>query len=375
MKTFVTVIGARPQFIKAAPLSNELRKRNREFLVHTGQHYDDNMSDVFFREMGIPAPDRHLNVGSDSHGAQTAAMLAKIEQVLEEVKPDAVIIYGDTNSTVAGALAAAKLHIPVAHVEAGLRSFDRRMPEEVNRVVADHLSTWLFTPSEVSVRQLATEGITKGVHDVGDIMADSVRVFAPLAERQSGVLERLALQPRSYSVATIHRAANTDDPARLAGIFEGLCRIPGPVVLPLHPRTKAAVQRSKLEHLLSNTEAATSDTRQLVVVPPLGYLDMLQLQKNASVILTDSGGMQKEAYYLGVPCVTLRDETEWVETVKAGWNHLVGADPARIAAAWEKCSACEIRERPLLYGDGRAAERIVEILAAEPACGLSMLHS
>ena len=374
MKTFVTVIGARPQFIKAAPLSNELRKRNREFLVHTGQHYDDNMSDVFFREMGIPSPDRHLNVGSGSHGAQTAAMLAKIELVLEEIKPDAVIIYGDTNSTVAGALAAAKLHIPVAHVEAGLRSFDRRMPEEVNRVVADHLSTWLFTPSEVSVRQLATEGITKGVHDVGDIMADSVRVFSPLADRQSGVLERLALQPRKYSVATIHRAANTDDPARLAGIFEGLRRIPGPVVLPLHPRTKAAVQRSKLEHLLSDTEAATSDTRRLVVVPPLGYLDMLQLQKNAGVILTDSGGMQKEAYYLGVPCVTLRDETEWVETVKAGWNHLVGADPARIAAAWEQCRACESREWPLLYGDGRAAGRIVEILAAKPVCGSSIPH-
>jgi len=374
VKTFVTVIGARPQFIKAAPLSNELRKRNREFLVHTGQHYDDNMSDVFFREMGIPAPDRHLNVGSGSHGAQTAAMLAKIELVLEEIKPDAVIIYGDTNSTVAGALAAAKLHIPVAHVEAGLRSFDRRMPEEVNRVVADHLSTWLFTPSEVSVRQLATEGITKGVHDVGDIMADSVRVFSPLADRQSGVLERLALQPRKYSVATIHRAANTDDPARLAGIFEGLRRIPGPVVLPLHPRTKAAVQRSKLEHLLSDTEAATSDTRRLVVVPPLGYLDMLQLQKNAGVILTDSGGMQKEAYYLGVPCVTLRDETEWVETVKAGWNHLVGADPARIAAAWEQCRACESREWPLLYGDGRAAGRIVEILAAKPVCGSSIPH-
>jgi len=374
VKTFVTVIGARPQFIKAAPLSNELRKRNREFLVHTGQHYDDNMSDVFFREMGIPSPDRHLNVGSGSHGAQTAAMLAKIELVLEEIKPDAVIIYGDTNSTVAGALAAAKLHIPVAHVEAGLRSFDRRMPEEVNRVVADHLSTWLFTPSEVSVRQLATEGITKGVHDVGDIMADSVRVFSPLADRQSGVLERLALQPRKYSVATIHRAANTDDPARLAGIFEGLRRIPGPVVLPLHPRTKAAVQRSKLEHLLSDTEAATSDTRRLVVVPPLGYLDMLQLQKNAGVILTDSGGMQKEAYYLGVPCVTLRDETEWVETVKAGWNHLVGADPARIAAAWEQCRACESREWPLLYGDGRAAGRIVEILAAKPVCGSSIPH-
>jgi UDP-GlcNAc3NAcA epimerase len=359
---FVSVIGARPQFIKAAPLSAELRKRHEEFLVHTGQHYDENMSDVFFRELDIPPPDRHLNVGSASHGAQTAAMLQGIERVLDEVKPDAVVIFGDTNSTVAGALAAAKLHIPVAHVEAGLRSFDRRMPEEINRVVADHLSTWLFAPSQVSVRQLATEGIAQGVYDVGDIMADSVRIFAPLAEQRSGVLARLGLESRRYSVATIHRAANTDDPARLTGIIEGLRRIPQPVVVPLHPRTRAALCRLHLEHLLDAANSTSSSARQLVIVPPLGYLDMLQLQKNACTVLTDSGGMQKEAYYLGIPCISFRDETEWIETVETGWNRLVGTAPERIVAAWEDYRGCLPEQRPTLYGDGYAAARIAGIL-------------
>ena len=252
---FVTVIGARPQFIKAAPLSKVLREGHEEFLLHTGQHYDDNMSDVFFRELEIPLPNRQLGIGSGSHGAQTGAMLDGIEGVLLEVRPDAVIVFGDTNSTLAGALAAAKLNIPVAHVEAGLRSFDRRMPEEVNRVVTDHLSRWLFAPSETACGQLAYEGLRDGVHCVGDIMADSVRHFSPVAQRTSDILRRLGLTRRSFGVATMHRAVNTDDPVRLAGILEALQSISQTwkhVVLPLHPRTRAAVARYKLQHMLGN---------------------------------------------------------------------------------------------------------------------------
>lgn len=356
---YVTIVGARPQFIKAAPLSAELRKHHSEFLIHTGQHYDDNMSDVFFRELEIPSPDRHLGVGSGSHGAQTGAMLADIERVLEEVRPDAVIVYGDTNSTVSGALAAAKLHIPVAHIEAGLRSFDRRMPEEINRVVADHLSTWLFTPSQVSVRQLAAEGIVKGVYDVGDIMADSVRLFAPLARQRSHVLTRLDLIPGNYFVATIHRAANTDDAQRLAGIMMGLNTAPFKVVLPLHPRTRLAIKRHGLESLLK------AKSGKLIVTDPLGYLDMLQIQQHAAGILSDSGGIQKEAYYLGIPCITLREETEWVETVETGWNRLVGADQGRIAGALADIFLLGGTMRPQLYGDGHAAEQIVQVLSSE----------
>ena len=353
---FVTIVGARPQFIKAAPLSAELRKRHAEYLVHTGQHYDANMSDVFFDELNIPPPDRHLGVGSASHGAQTAAMLERIEQVLLEVRPHAVIIYGDTNSTVAGALAAAKLHVPVAHVEAGLRSFDRRMPEEINRVVADHLSSWLFAPSQVSVRQLAAEGITAGVHDVGDIMADSVRLFAPLARQSSKVLERLGLRPGEYFAATVHRAANTDDAERLGNILSGLGHVSRPVVLPLHPRTKAAVGRHKLESLLDDAKG------RLIVTEALGYLDMLQLQQNAAAVLTDSGGIQKEAYWLKVPCITLRDETEWVETVQTGWNRLAGANQRQIISALECLDPSRLPGRPVLYGDGFTAQRIAGIL-------------
>ena len=367
----VTIVGARPQFIKAAPLSAELRKHHEEYLVHTGQHYDDNMSDVFFRELNIPPPQRHLGVGSGSHAEQTAAMMTGIERVLMEQKPDGMIIYGDTNSTVAGALAAAKLHIPIAHVEAGLRSFDRRMPEEINRVVADHLSTWLFAPSEVSVRQLAAEGITEGVYDVGDIMADSVRLFADLAHERSELPTRLGLKPGEYFAATVHRAANTDDPSRLRGILEGLSNSPLPVVLALHPRTLAAIRRHGLEQHLPSPAGAMGNCmkringayRSLRCIDPLGYLDMLEFQHNAAAVLTDSGGVQKEAYYLGVPCITLRDETEWIETVKAGWNRLVGADAVVIADAISKIATIPRPPRPVLYGDGHAAERIVEILA------------
>ncbi len=359
---FVTIVGARPQFIKAAPLSAELRRRHEEFLVHTGQHYDDNMSDVFFREMGIPAPDKHLEVGSGSHGTQTGAMLERIEAVLDEQHPDAVIVYGDTNSTLAGALAAAKLQIPIAHVEAGLRSFNRTMPEEINRVVTDHLAAWLLVPSDVAAGHLAAEGITKGVWGVGDIMADSVRRFSPLAGQRSDILQRVGVEAGNYVLATVHRAENTDDPQRLAGILAGLRQVPYPVVLPLHPRTRAAIVR---HGILFHFDGAPSGSQDAVIaVEPLGYLDMLQLQQQAAMILTDSGGVQKEAYYLGVPCVTLRDETEWTETVEVGWNSLVGADPKCLLDAVQRFRNGGPVQRPSLYGDGHTAERILEVLSA-----------
>ena len=354
---FVTIVGARPQFIKAAPLSVELRRQHEEYLVHTGQHYDDNMSDVFFRELGIPDPDQHLGVGSGPHGAQTAAMLERLEAVLQQRRPDAVIVYGDTNSTLAAALAAAKRNVPVAHVEAGLRSFDRTMPEEVNRVVTDHLSRWLFATSSVSVAQLAAEGIVDGVHDVGDIMADCVRRFAPVANAGSTVLARLGVEPGQYCLATVHRAGNTDVPERLSGILRGLGQISCPVVFPIHPRTRAAIRRHGLAVPWHDDSADG-----LLAIEPVGYLDMLQLQQHAAVVLTDSGGVQKEAYYLGTPCVTLREETEWTETVEVGWNRLAGADPQRISALTEQFREQPRGERSVLYGDGHAAERIVEIL-------------
>jgi UDP-GlcNAc3NAcA epimerase len=361
---FASIVGARPQFIKAAPLSAELRRKHTEILIHTGQHYDENMSDLFFHELDIPVPDRHLDVRSGPHGAQTAAMLERIEQVLEEVRPDGVIVYGDTNSTLAGALAAVKLHLPVAHVEAGLRSFNREMPEEINRIVTDQVSHWLFAPSQTAVDQLASEGITEGVYNVGDIMADCVRQFGPLARRRSRILQRLEVRPGEYGVATVHRANNTDAPDRLAAVLEGLRRVPYPVILPLHPRTKAAIRRHQLEVSFDEPPAKPHRPEQLIAIDPLGYLDMLQLQQHAAVILTDSGGMQKEAYYLGVPCVTLREETEWVETVQVGWNRLVGADPRQIAAAAEPSGNRPARKHPVLYGDGQSARQIVEVLGA-----------
>lgn len=354
---FLTVVGARPQFIKAALLSAELRKSNTEYLVHTGQHYDDNMSDVFFREMNIPAPDRHLGVGSGPHGAQTGLMLARIEEILLESRQDVVIVYGDTNSTLAGALAAAKLHVPVAHIEAGLRSFNRRMPEEVNRVLTDHVSRWCFAPSQTAVDNLATEGVTKGVYNVGDIMADCVRHFAPRAKERSQILERLGLASKEYAVTTVHRAENTDDPVRLASILAGLRQLPWPVVFPVHPRTRGAIKCHTLDADGNSGRKGSPRCGELLCIEPLGYLDMLQLQQHAAVVLTDSGGIQKEAYWLGIPCITLRDETEWVETLATGWNRLVGADSARIVAAAE-CLAHLDSGRPPLYGDGFTAARI-----------------
>jgi UDP-GlcNAc3NAcA epimerase len=322
--------------------------------VHTGQHYDRDMSDVFFEELGMPVPDYHLGIGSGPHGAQTGAMLAAIETVLQKESPDAVIVYGDTNSTLAGALAAAKLHLPVAHVEAGLRSFNRRMPEEINRVVTDHLSAWLLAPSEVSRQQLAQEGIVQGVHVVGDIMVDALHLHGPRAAERSEALARHQLRAGTYYLATVHRAENTDEGGNLRQIFDALGALDRPVILPLHPRTEKRM-----------AELGVAIGANVRVLAPQGYLDMLALQRGAACVLTDSGGIQKEAYYLRVPCVTLRTETEWMETVATGWNTLAGTDPERILAAVARRPAPGT-PHPDLYGDGVTAGRIVEILSAEP---------
>jgi len=350
--TVVTVVGARPQFVKLAPLSRALRRHVREVLVHTGQHYDREMSDVFFSELALPAPDRHLGVGSGPHGAMTGRMLEALEAVLVEEAPALVVVLGDTNSTLAGALAAAKLGLPVAHVEAGLRSFDLRMPEEINRRLADHVSTLLFCPTPTAVRNLAREGIRRGVHRVGDVMADAVRAWRPRAQKRPWTIEGIA--PGGYYLATVHRQENTDDPARLAAVLRALSSLRHPTVLPLHPRTARRLEAHGLK--------AGGLVR---VLPPQPYLEMLRLQSGARAILTDSGGMQKEAYLLGTPCITLRETTEWVETLRGGANRLAGADPRRIARA---VAAVE-RKRPRwdprrTYGDGRTAERIATIVAA-----------
>ncbi len=345
----LTVVGARPQFVKAAPLGRALvAAGHAETLVHTGQHYDDNMSAVFFRELGVRPPDHFLGIGGGTHGEQTGAMLPAIERVLLADKPDMVVVFGDTNSTLAGALAAVKLHLPVAHIEAGLRSFKRTMPEEINRVVTDHIATLLFTPSQSAADQLAKEGVTAGVHVVGDIMLDALEMFLPRAS--TDLLARLDVRRRGYIAATVHRAENTDDPARLRGIVDGLAQLSMPVVLPLHPRTKG-----RLRDLGVALPAA------LRVVEPLGYLESLALFAGAACVATDSGGVQKEAYFLGVPCVTLRDETEWIETLGTGWNVLAGASSERIVSSVQH-QLTPRGQRPNLYGDGTAARRIVDKL-------------
>jgi UDP-GlcNAc3NAcA epimerase len=348
----VSIVGARPQFIKAAPVSRILRRQYAEVLVHTGQHYDYNMSALFFEELDIPEPDYNLGIGSGPHGQQTGRMLEAIEQVLLHERPDWVLVFGDTNSTLAGALAAVKLHIPVAHVEAGLRSFNRRMPEEHNRVLADHMADLLLCPTQTAVDNLAREGITRGVHNVGDVMYDAVLHNIGIAEKRSNVLERLELQPKGYLLATVHRAENTDNRARLAGIVEAFGLLAEPIVFPAHPRTRAALAAFGLS-LAPNVQ----------VIEPVSYLDMLLLEKHACLILTDSGGVQKEAYFFSVPCVTLRDETEWVETVETGWNVVVGADAACLVRTVHSFTLPEVR--PALYGDGQTVERIVQVLVQE----------
>lgn len=347
----VSIVGARPQFIKCAPLSRELRKHVEEVLVHTGQHYDAGMSDVFFEELRIPRPDHHLGVGSGTHAGQTGAMLLRIEEVLRAVNPGLILVYGDTNSTLAGALAAAKLHVPVAHVEAGLRSYDRAMPEEVNRVLVDHVSTLLFCPTAVAARNLEREGITAGVSVTGDVMVDALEFNRALAADGSTVLERFGLAPGEYMVMTIHRASNTDDPASLRALLEAVGEVDLPVIFPVHPRTRQAI---------ATFGAAVPPTVRMV--EPLGYLDMLRLLGSARRLLTDSGGMQKEAYILGVPCVTLRNTTEWVETVEFGWNVLAGTDRDAILDAIRRPSPSGAR--PAVYGDGHASEAIAREIEA-----------
>jgi UDP-GlcNAc3NAcA epimerase len=346
----LSVVGARPQFVKCAPVSRELRKVHEEVLVHTGQHYDYLLSEVFFRDLGIPAPDYHLDIGSGSHGVQTGRMLAAIEEVIGKEEPEIVLVYGDTNSTLAGALAAAKVHVPVAHVEAGLRSFDRRMPEEVNRVLTDHCSDLLFCPTATAVANLAAEGVTAGVHLTGDVMVDALQQNLPLAKERSTALIDLGLSPKGYFLATVHRASNTDDPAALRAIMDAFARLDAPVVFPVHPRT-----RKKF------AEYGIAPAANVSVVEPLPYFDMLALLSGARAVLTDSGGVQKEAYILEVPCVTLRENTEWVETLEDGWNVLVGADADRIVAEADAAGDAR-RQHAARFGDGHAAARIAAII-------------
>jgi UDP-GlcNAc3NAcA epimerase len=353
----LSVVGARPHFVKAAPLSRALDRAGiAEVLVHTGQHYDRPLSGLLFEQLSLKEPDHHLAIGSGRHGEQTGRMLDALDLLITDVAPDAVVVYGDTNSTLAGALAASKLHVPVAHVEAGLRSFNRRMPEEINRVVCDHLSDWLFAPTRVAVENLAAEGITEGVHEVGDVMADAHALFSAAVDGgPPNVVPGITEAP--FALATIHRAGNTDDPARLGALLEALSTVPWPVVLPMHPRTRSAVARHGL----------TPPGPPLHIIEPVGYIEMLGLLNHATCVLTDSGGLQKEAYLSGTPCITLREETEWVETVDAGWNRLVGNDPQAIEAAVANLPDRR-RPRPVLYGDGRAAERIASCLKEGSTC-------
>jgi UDP-GlcNAc3NAcA epimerase len=351
----LTVVGARPQFVKAAPVGRALvAAGHTEHLVHTGQHYDENMSQVFFDELGIQAPEENLEVGSGSHGLMTGTMLIELEEVFQRLKPDWVLVYGDTNSTIAAALAAVKLRIPLAHVEAGLRSFNRDMPEEHNRVLTDHCADLLLCPTQTAVDHLTREGITEGVELTGDVMFDAVlQNRERAASRHAGLLDELGVRAGEYAVATIHRPYNTDDPQVLLRILTALEQVGLPMVLPLHPRTRA-----RLDAL---GEAGTLPSfARLKIVEPLSYLGLLRLQSEASRVFTDSGGIQKEAYFLGVPCVTLRPETEWVETVAAGWNVLVGSDPQRILAAAQAPKPATTG--PQVFGDGEASQAIVRAL-------------
>ena len=352
----VSVVGARPQLIKLHPVSRALRVHHLEVIVHTGQHYDFGMSETFFREMDIPKPDHNLEVGSGSHSYQTARMLMGLENVFLKERPDLVLVFGDTNSTIAGAMAASKLNVPIAHVEAGLRSFNRRMPEEINRVLTDHISDLLFCPTQTAVRNLAKEGLTEGVSCVGDVMFDAALYFAELAETRESVLAKLHLGRGEYLLATVHRASNADSTTALNELSQAFAAIGEPIVFPMHPRTRRAM-----------TDAQLTLSPNVRVIEPVGYLDMLALEKNARMVLTDSGGVQKEAFFFGVPCITLRTETEWIELVDAGWNRIVGTDPVRIVDAvrtWKPTGG-----RPNLYGSGDASRRIVDIIEGMPGVG------
>lgn len=345
----ITVLGARPQFIKAAAVSNVLRLQHDEIIIHTGQHYDENMSKIFFDELKIPVPDYNLSVGSGNHGKQTGQMLEKIEEIIIKEKPDGVLVYGDTNSTLAGALSASKLLVPVAHIEAGLRSFNKAMPEEQNRILTDHISSLLFTPTDTASRNLFREGIERNVYNTGDVMYDAILHFSNIAKDNNEILEKNTIKTGDYILVTIHRAENTDHIERLENIITALNECGKKIVLPIHPRTKKFIE---------NYGLSFSDNVKLI--DPVGYLDIIRLEKNCSKIVTDSGGVQKEAFFMDKPCITMRDETEWVETVENGWNTIVGADKTKILNAIQNF----VPEFPKqnFFGDGNASEKIVELL-------------
>jgi UDP-GlcNAc3NAcA epimerase len=373
MKKLLSIVGVRPQFVKAAMVCAAIDRHNAQArpadrvqhrLLNTGQHYDFEMAEVFFQQLPLPSPDFNLGVGSGNHGAQTGAMLKGIEDLLLREKPSYVIVYGDTNSTLAGALAAVKLHIPVVHVEAGLRSFNRAMPEEINRIAADHVSDFLFCPTQSAVEQLRREGIVNNVEFTGDVMLDATRTFTPVATQRSVVLKDLGLSSKQFILVTIHRAENTDSMERMQELVNTLCRLEQPAVFAMHPRLRHKLEQEPHYRELNQALLAA---RHLQIVTPLPYLDMLSLESNAQLIITDSGGVQKEAYFVGTPCLTLRDETEWTETLSDGWNRLVGTSPDKILplvhSLWSRNGASPASAPALAaFGDGKASDRMVQIL-------------
>ena len=380
MKKIITVIGARPQIIKAAAISraikNNFSDKILEVIVHTGQHYDENMSQLFFEELEIPFPNYNLNVGSGSHGEQTAKMLEGLENIYMQEKPDAVIVYGDTNSTIAGALAASKIHIPVIHIEAGLRSFNKAMPEEINRIACDHMSTLLFTPSETGHRNLLNEGIKNDqkeaasidnpkIYLCGDIMYDNSLYFSAMSEQKSEILKELEITTDEFILCTIHRDTNTDDTANLNAIFRALLRIQKTsnlkIVLPLHPRTKEKLN----SHLDENLLTEINQNKNFKIIPPTGFLDIISLEKNARLIITDSGGLQKEAFFFQKPCVILREQTEWIEIVENGNALIAGANELKIISSVETLFKRTDFTYPNLYGDGNAANFICKKITEE----------
>jgi UDP-N-acetylglucosamine 2-epimerase len=373
MKKLLSIVGVRPQFVKAAMVCAAVERHNvqarpadrvQHRLLNTGQHYDFEMAEVFFQQLPLPSPDFNLGVGSGNHGAQTGAMLKGIEELLLREKPGCVIVYGDTNSTLAGALAAVKLHIPVVHVEAGLRSFNRAMPEEINRIAADHISDFLFCPTQSAVEQLRREGIVNNVEFTGDVMLDATKTFTQVAAQRSVVLKDLGLSPKQFILVTIHRAENTDSMERMRELVSTLCRLEQPAVFAMHPRLRHKLEQEPHYRELNQALLAA---RHLQIVTPLPYLDMLSLESNAQLIMTDSGGVQKEAYFVGTPCLTLRDETEWTETLSDGWNRLVGTSPDKILplvhSLWSRNGASPAGAPALAaFGDGKASDRMVQIL-------------
>lgn len=350
----VTVIGARPQFIKAAMVSKHLRKHHEEYLVHTGQHFDYNMSRVFFEEMGLPKPNINLEIREVKNTLQVAKMMMKLTSVYEKQKPDLILVYGDTNSTLAGALSARQHNIPVAHIEAGLRSHDLTMPEEQNRILTDRISEVLFCPTDAAVNELKKEGITDGVEKVGDVMHDAALYFKEKATKTFD-LEKIGVEKKKYILLTLHRAANVDNPKKLQTILNAISKSKHPVVFPIHPRTKKNIEKFGLGNIINKTNG------KIISINPASYLEMLALEQHALKIVTDSGGVQKEAYFFKIPCITLRPVTEWVETVKSGWNILVGSDPDKISDAISNFSPTT--EPKNYYGDGRSGEKIVSIIS------------